>query len=241
MILNKIKHSIYNYDIKTKLWEIIYNILSKVSWIISISKIEINWLENISKGKNFLVVSNHPSYIDWKLLDDIFNSIKSNLPLICHWRFFTIPLISDYIKEKWYLWVYRHKSIKSYLKKGFTENESKIKAKKRNNKANKLNIKSIKESIENLLEWKNIGIFITWWWHKDKPSTIHNWYKLIISKTLKSVDEVLILPVKIEYKWWYKYKWLVIRAKVKIDFLEPITVVKSNKDYSFSKIDNIYS
>jgi hypothetical protein len=226
-------------EFNVKVWRIITNVLSKILWYISLRNINVKWLGNIPTDWNFLLVSNHPSYIDLKILDDIFKDIWIKLPFICHGNFLKLPFIWNFLKSEWYLWVYNHRSTKYYTAKWNWEEESNKKQIKRI-KDSKINLSSIKNSVNTILGWNNLAIFITWWWYKDKSSKIQKWYELISSKTIKKQWDIRILPVKITFVWWYKNKWLVLWSSIEVDFLKSFEVYKNNKENVFMKIEDIY-
>lgn len=225
---------------KLKIKKVIINIIFKIAQTLSVSRVTVTWIENIPKISNFLLVSNHPSYIDWKILNDIFESVWINLPFICHGNLLKLPFIWDFFKDKWYLWVYNYRNKKYYTDKWYSNELASIKKNNRQKEALESNIASIKNSILSLIEWNNLGIFVTWWWYKDHSSKISEWYKLISTKTIQKKWDINLLPVKINFTWWYKNKAFPIFWKVEVEILKPLKIDSRNKEQSFNEIRDIY-
>ncbi|MDQ7009674.1 MAG: 1-acyl-sn-glycerol-3-phosphate acyltransferase [Candidatus Gracilibacteria bacterium] len=236
--MNKLEFEFSN-QLNIKIGEIITKFISQITGKISLNDIKIIGIDNIPNDGNFLLISNHPSYIDGKVLDDIFQSIGINIPFICHGNLLKIPFVGKYLKSLGYHGVYNFRRKEYYEQKGINIKKAEEKVFKRIKDA-KVNISSIKKSIINILNGGNLGIFITGGGYKDKPSTIRNGYKLIIKKIIQKDKDIIILPVRISFIGGYKSKGLVLRSNVVIEFLKPLTVNGDNQEESYKKIKNLY-
>lgn len=229
--------------INVKIWEVINNTLSKIFTFISISSIKIKWIENLDKSKSYLIVANHPAFVDWFLIRDLFLSQDININWIMHNSILETKFLWDYLKSKWHIWVLSRRSINYYLEKWFSLEKARSKFQSRYLKAKKLNKESFEKSKNTLQEWKNLFIFITWGWYldlKDNPE-IYNWYKKIVKLFLNSNETLAILPITINFVNGYKNSSFPIRNEVEIEVNPAISANNWNLEVVYKKIELIYN
>lgn len=126
-------------------------ILSKIFTFISVSNIEIKWLENLDKTKSYLIVANHPAFVDWFLIRDLFLSQDIDIKWIMHNWILDTKFLWDYLKSSEHIWVLSKKKYRILFKKMIFFKKAEKKYKSRFLKSN--------EILES--KW-NLFIFITW-------------------------------------------------------------------------------
>jgi len=229
--------------VNIKIWRVINDTLSKVFTFLSFWNIKINWLENIDKSKNYLIIANHPSFADWFLIRDIF--LSNNIPInwIMHNSIMESKFIWDYYRSEGHIWVLNMRSEEYYIEKWFSTKQAKLKFESRYLKSKRINKTAFIKSQTVLEAWWNLFIFVSWGWYKsisDNPE-VHNWYKKIVSDHLKSADNINLLPVTIELLNWYKNGSFPFKNDVEISFLTPLKIDNLNKFDIFNQIELIYN
>ncbi len=233
------KHS----DINVKVWELINNTLSKIFTFISVSNIQVKWIENLDRSKSYLIVANHPAFVDWFLIRNIFSDENIEVNWIMHNSILESKFLWDYLKTKWHIWILSRRSVNYYIEKWFSLEKAKEKFQSRFLKAREINKETFTKSKEILENWKNLFIFITGAWYlnlKDNPE-IYNWYKKIVKLFLNSNDSMEILPITIEFINGYKNSSFPIRNDVIVDIKQPLNTNNWNLEEVYKKIELIYN
>lgn len=230
-------------EINVKIWETINSILSKIFTFISVSSVQIKWLENLDKTKSYLIVANHPAFVDWFLIRDLFLSQNIDINWIMHNWILDAKFLWDYLRSKWHIWVLSKRSVSYYMEKWFSLEEAKSRFQSRFLKAKKLNKQTFEKSNSILQSWWNVFIFITWAWYldlKDNPE-IYNGYKKIVSDFLKRNSSLDILPITIDYSNGYKNSSFPIRNNVSIEINPSINANNWNLNDIYKEIELIYN
>lgn len=226
-------------QINVKIWEVLNDTLALIWSIISISSVEIRWLENIDKNKNYFFIANHPSYIDWFFIRNIFDNLGIWFSWIMHNSIMKSRFIWDYLREKWHIWVLNKRDSKYYEEKWYPFNEALKLEEKRVIESKDINQVAYKSSINCLESWKNLFMFVSWGWYEDlwKATKVYDWYKKIVSLYLQNNPSLDIVPVTFEFKEWFKKWGFPFRNNLIITFLKPILVNEENKDSIYNEMN----
>lgn len=193
-LIKKVPHKLSWFNISV-VW-VIKELLSSVFlW-----NIKIDWLENIPTDWNFLLLANHPSFLDFFIVLDIFERLWVDIKVLVHRKSVQNLLSGPYLKKKWHIWVLPVWSEKYFIRK-YGLDKGKQRRLKRLAQASRFNIWSIKKVIESFENWDNIMIFVTWAWYQDTADEIFRWYEFLIKKIIKNDSWIIIVPLVIKFDW----------------------------------------
>lgn len=230
-------------QINVKIWEVLNNTLTMVGSCISIGWLEINWLENFDKNKTYLIVSNHPSYIDWFYLRKVFSDLWIKVSFVLHNNILETKFLWDYLKWQWHIGVLKKRDFHYYSQRWLSEDEAIKMVTKRGEKASTVNKNAYKSSIETLSDWTSLLIFASGWGYKNlwENSEVYNWYKKIISLYLSKNTSLEVLPVTLVFSSGYKRWGFPIRSKLQVNINQSMLVTSENKEDISREIDLILS
>ncbi len=243
ILVSPINSKTQSNEINVKIWELINSTLSKIFTFISVSKVNIKWIENFEKWKSYLIVANHPAFVDWFLMRELFSSQNISINWIMHNWLLETKFLWDYLKSQWHIWVLSKRSIEYYMAKWFSFEEAKSRFESRFLKSKIVNKNAFSKSTEVLQSQWNLFIFITWAGYldlKDNPE-VYNWYKKIVSDYLKTNSSLDILPITIDYSNGYKNSSFPIRNEVSIQLLPSICANNWNLEDVYKEIELIYN
>lgn len=228
-----------NSQLNVMIWKILNDALSKILNIISISSVDIKWIENIEKDKVYFFLANHPSYIDWILLKNIFLNLWIKSTWIIHNSILESKYIWDFLNDNWYIWVLNKRDYNYYINKWYSHKDAKKNEEERLIKAKQINKTAYKKSIDSLEWWKSLFMFICWWWYENlwNTTTFYNWYKKIISMFLENNKNLNICPISFDFEDWFKKWCFPFRNKLTITFNKTSLVHNENKDSIYEEIN----
>lgn len=230
-------------NVSEKIWKIINDSLLKVFNLLSISDLQLSWLENIDINKSYLIIANHPSFLDGFLIRDLLQKNWILINWIMHNKLLELKFLWDFFKKQWHIWVLSKRDIEYYLDKWCSFQDAESMSTTRTEEAKVINSKTFKKC-KTILEagWK-VFIFISWAWYMDRCDNpaIYNWYKKIIRDFLEDNESLNVLPITIDFNWWFKSNCFPLRNVVKVNILPNFLVNSWNSEEVHEQIKLIYN